>query len=218
MICKHYNTPQGCSYGDKCQFAHGPQELKIYNPNSFSDNQMDFSKNQKNLINYKIVKCKNWEKDGTCKYGKHCTFAHGDNELRSKNENIYQMQPQMLYNPFIDPMMLQMQMMNNNYFDGNQIQNFNPLINGQVDQNQLMMGMNINGNNLNNFNGNNLNRNELDLNNLNMNNMNNMNNLNMNNINNMNNLNMNSMNNNMNNSNINFNNLRNGFRINNNNN
>ncbi len=192
MICKHYNTTQGCSYGDKCQFAHGPQELKIYNPNSFSDNQIDFSKNQKSLVNYKIVKCKNWEKDGTCKYGKHCTFAHGDDELRSKNENIYQMQPQMLYNPFIDPMMLQMQMMNNNYFDGNQIQNFNPLINGQVDQNQLMMGMNMNGNNLNNFNGNNLNGNELDLNNLNMNNMNNMNNLNMNN---MNNLNMNNMNN-----------------------
>ena len=213
MICKHYNTPQGCSYGDKCQFAHGPQELKIYNPNSFSDNQMDFSKNQKNLINYKIVKCKNWEKDGTCKYGKHCTFAHGDNELRSKNENIYQMQPQMLYNPFFDPMMLQMQMMNNNYFDNNQIQNMNQLINGEVDQNQLMMKMNMNGNNLNNFNssnvnnfnGNNLNGNEVDLNNLNMNNMNNfnmnnMNNLNMNNMtnlnmNNMNNLNMNNMNN-----------------------
>ena len=191
MICKHYKTPQGCSYGDKCQFAHGPQELKMFNPNSFSENPIDFSKNQKNIINYKIVKCKNWEKDGSCKYGKYCTFAHGDNDLRSKNENLYQIQPQIMYNPFIDPMMLQMQMMNN--FDGNKMQNMNQIMNGQVDQNQLMMRMNLNGNN-NNMNMNNMNMNNM--NNMNMNNMN-MNNMNMNNMNNMNinNMNMNNMNN-----------------------
>ena len=34
---------------------------------------------------------KNFEKDGTCKYGAHCTFAHGDKELRNKTENLYQM-------------------------------------------------------------------------------------------------------------------------------
>ena len=43
------------------------------------------------MLNFKIVKCKNWEKDGTCKYGIHCTFAHGDKELRNKTENLYQM-------------------------------------------------------------------------------------------------------------------------------
>ena len=42
---------------------------------------------QKNALNYKIVKCKNWEKDRTCKYGAHCTFAHGDEEIRNKNDN-----------------------------------------------------------------------------------------------------------------------------------
>ena len=215
MICKHYKTPQGCSYGDKCQFAHGPQELKMFNPNSFSENPIDFSKNQKNIINYKIVKCKNWEKDGSCKYGKYCTFAHGDNDLRSKNENLYQIQPQIMYNPFIDPMMLQMQMMNN--FDGNKMQNMNQIMNGQVDQNQLMMRMNLNGNNLNNFNGNDLDLNNLNMNNININNMNmnNMNNMNMNNMNNMNmnNMNMNNMNisnmNNMNINNMNMNNVNN---------
>ena len=48
---------------------------------------------QKNNLNYKIVKCKNWEKDKTCKYGAHCTFAHGDTELRNKAYNLYQMGP-----------------------------------------------------------------------------------------------------------------------------
>jgi hypothetical protein len=38
--------------------------------------------------NYKIVKCKYWEKDGTCRYGTLCTFAHGDTEVRSKTDNL----------------------------------------------------------------------------------------------------------------------------------
>lgn len=28
MLCKHYDTPKGCVYNDKCQFAHGAHELK----------------------------------------------------------------------------------------------------------------------------------------------------------------------------------------------
>ena len=55
------------------------------------------NKNQNNnALNYKIVKCKNFEKDGTCKYGAHCTFAHGDNELRNKQENMMQMNNPMM--------------------------------------------------------------------------------------------------------------------------
>ena len=30
MICKHYDTQSGCSYGEKCQFAHGVEELKSF--------------------------------------------------------------------------------------------------------------------------------------------------------------------------------------------
>ena len=93
-LCKHFGTPQGCSYGDKCQFAHGNQELRLNN------NQMGYmmtpgtsglagSKTPNSMLNYKIVKCKNWEKDKTCKYGAHCTFAHGDNDLRTKSDNLY---------------------------------------------------------------------------------------------------------------------------------
>ena len=63
--------------------------------------------NQKNSFNYKIAKCKNWEQDGTCKYGIHCTFAHGDNELRNKSDNMIQMQPGM--GMMIQPFMMNMQ-------------------------------------------------------------------------------------------------------------
>jgi len=27
MLCKHFETPKGCVYKDKCQFAHGAFEL-----------------------------------------------------------------------------------------------------------------------------------------------------------------------------------------------
>ena len=63
MICKHYGTPQGCSYGDKCQFAHGQKELRTNNMQGFPAIQMaNAGKAQNNIINYKIVKCKNFEK------------------------------------------------------------------------------------------------------------------------------------------------------------
>ena len=84
-LCKHFSTPQGCSYGFKCQFAHGTNELRSNNT-SFAP----IIKNQNNMLNYKVAKCKNWEKNGTCKYGILCTFAHGDKEIRNKNENLYQ--------------------------------------------------------------------------------------------------------------------------------
>ena len=146
-MCKHYNTPQGCSYGDKCQFAHGPQELRAFNGQITQDNTMEMTKNQKSMINYKIVKCKNWEKDGTCKYGNHCTFAHGDTDLRDKTSNLYQMQQPMMMYPYMmnmnmmpmDPMMQNLGMQN---MDINQMQQMTMA--GQIDPNQLMMGVNMN--------------------------------------------------------------------------
>lgn len=66
---------------------------------------------QKDPLNYKIVKCKNWEKDKTCKYGVHCTFAHGDSELRNKSENLIQMQSNMGMGLMFQPMMMDMNTM-----------------------------------------------------------------------------------------------------------
>ena len=95
-------------------------------------------KTQNSLINYKIAKCKNWEKDKTCKYGAKCTFAHGDAELRTKPENISNMSQPFSFMPFVIdsngmPLMVQPGM----GFDFNQM----PMIPAGVDQNQLMMGM-----------------------------------------------------------------------------
>ena len=81
MLCKHFNSPKGCSFGDKCQFAHGTAELRTGGIGAGS-------KKGPNPQNYKIVKCKYWEKDGTCRYGTLCSFAHGDDELRTKSENL----------------------------------------------------------------------------------------------------------------------------------
>ena len=119
-LCKHFDTPQGCSYGEKCQFAHGSSELRINNPQGFHMMPNNPSKIQNSLYNYKIVKCKNFEKDGTCKYGDHCTFAHGDKDLRSKTENMYSMNP----NPmFMMPMVMDMPfMMPPQGMDVNQLQ------------------------------------------------------------------------------------------------
>ena len=90
-----------------------------------AQNALNLNKAQNNTLNYKIIKCKNYEKDGTCKYGIHCTFAHGDEELRSKADNLYQFNSGM---PFMLPMMVPANM------DINQMQQF--MTNGQL----MMMG------------------------------------------------------------------------------
>ena len=38
--------------------------------------------------NYKTIKCKNYEQEGTCRYGAACTFAHGDEDIRAKGQNL----------------------------------------------------------------------------------------------------------------------------------
>ena len=96
------------------------------------------NKMHNNIINFKIVKCKNWEKDGTCKYGIHCTFAHGDKELRNKTENLYQMNNPMMMMPMIYDMN-SMPVMFPPGMDMNQMQQM--MAAGGVNQNQFMMMM-----------------------------------------------------------------------------
>ena len=97
------------------------------------------NKVQNSFLNYKIVKCKNWEKDKTCKYGVKCTFAHGDTELRNKSDNLNNInQPFPMVMPFmIDQNGMPIMMQPGTGFDFNQMQ----MMGGNIDQNQLMMGM-----------------------------------------------------------------------------
>ena len=149
-LCKHFGTPQGCSYGDKCQFAHGNKELRPNNnPMAFMMQGGNGNKIHNYMINYKIVKCKNWEKDKTCKYGAHCTFAHGDTDLHTKNDNLYMSNTVPVMIPY-DMSSMPMMMPN---MDINQMQQ---MMAGNMNQNPLMMGMmmapngNIPNNNENN--------------------------------------------------------------------
>ena len=91
------------------------------------------NKSQSNFLNYKIVKCKNWEKDRTCKYGAHCTFAHGDEDLRNKADNLYQMNTNI---QMMVPMMIP---------QGMDMRQMEQIMLG----NQLMMGMGMNPNMVN---------------------------------------------------------------------
>ena len=94
-------------------------------------------KAQNNYINYKIVKCKNWEKDQNCKYGSKCTFAHGDSELRNKADNISHMNQPIPLMPFmIDQNGMPIMMQPGTGFDFNQMQMM-----GNMNQNPFMMGM-----------------------------------------------------------------------------
>ena len=88
----------------------------------------NLTKSQNSILNYKIVKCKNFEKDGTCKYGQHCTFAHGDKDLRNKTENMYQINNQVMFMPFAPyPMEGGFQVMMPPQVDMNQMQ-LNPMM------------------------------------------------------------------------------------------
>ncbi len=183
MLCRHYETSKGCVYKDKCQFAHGTHELRSANNVLINNKQVmqdsmqgnplfahqliqqnmpvmgELNQNPQKKIpnpqNYKIVKCKNYEKglsiikiDGYCKYEGFCSFAHGDSDLRKKNENSFlqmpmnpqmmQVYPQvfpqelgMMYNPYQMGMVQQPMDLNQIYGFPQPIQNLGNLPNMQ---------------------------------------------------------------------------------------
>lgn len=65
-MCKNYSEKGFCSYWNKCQFAHGPQELL---------------KNVQNTKRhtYRTKKCKSFWDTGSCRYGFRCQFLHYEN-------------------------------------------------------------------------------------------------------------------------------------------
>lgn len=63
-MCRQYSENGECKYGDKCQFAHGLNELK------------DVTRHPK----YKTDFCKTFHSKGFCPYGPRCHFIHDLND------------------------------------------------------------------------------------------------------------------------------------------
>ena len=59
-LCASFMKMGICPYGNKCQFAHGENELKIVDRSP----------------KWRSKPCANWAKFGNCRYGSRCCFKH----------------------------------------------------------------------------------------------------------------------------------------------
>lgn len=72
-LCRNWQEQDHCRYGDKCQYAHGPEDLR------------QIERHPK----YKTQVCRTYQKTGSCPYGKRCTFRHlGEDDLPSNPESL----------------------------------------------------------------------------------------------------------------------------------
>ncbi|KAL9657821.1 hypothetical protein ABK040_013159 [Willaertia magna] len=74
-LCRSWEETGQCRYGDKCQFAHGRNELRMV------------TRHHK----YKSELCNNYHYEGTCMYGTRCCFIHSIDETligRALSQNI----------------------------------------------------------------------------------------------------------------------------------
>jgi len=81
-ICKKFTEAEFCDMGEDCHFAHGKDELRtIQNP---SQGHSGGSGGNPGKVGpqYKTTMCKSFSELGSCEYGQHCLFAHGQEELR----------------------------------------------------------------------------------------------------------------------------------------
>ena len=73
-LCRPFEENGYCKYGDKCQFAHGAQELRSLNRHP----------------KYKTELCRTYHTIGFCPYGPRCHFIHNDEERRLAQQNQQQ--------------------------------------------------------------------------------------------------------------------------------
>ena len=72
-LCKKFQSTGFCPYGNKCQFAHGKEELIIKNQGK----------------NYKKRFCKSFHEKGYCPYGSRCNFRHDEKTFNETNLSYY---------------------------------------------------------------------------------------------------------------------------------
>jgi hypothetical protein len=68
-MCKNWIEQGFCRYGNKCQFAHGTQEVMI----------------KKDPVHdkYKSKECKQFHEKAFCPYGKRCQFRHEERDFKA---------------------------------------------------------------------------------------------------------------------------------------
>jgi len=66
-MCRPFQENGTCKYGEKCQFAHGTQEVRTVNRHP----------------KYKTDLCRTYHSVGFCPYGPRCHFVHALDEVRS---------------------------------------------------------------------------------------------------------------------------------------
>ncbi|CAM6104690.1 unnamed protein product [Calypogeia fissa] len=97
VLCRNYGTSEGCTWGNKCHFAHSEEELRAGQQNlkttgeksdgglgikGFQLGQLTGDAGDQGVKNFKTKLCMHHEKMGTCPHGGKCKFAHGEGELR----------------------------------------------------------------------------------------------------------------------------------------
>lgn len=71
-LCRPFQDYGFCRYGDKCQFAHGEDDLRI------------LPRHPK----YKTDLCRTYHTRGFCPYGSRCHFIHNLDEARKANDDV----------------------------------------------------------------------------------------------------------------------------------
>ena len=64
-ICRSFEESGNCRYGDKCQFAHGQDEIRLTNRHP----------------KYKTQMCRTFHSFGFCPYGPRCHFIHNEDAV-----------------------------------------------------------------------------------------------------------------------------------------
>jgi hypothetical protein len=104
-MCKNWEQTGTCLYAGRCNFAHGEEELRSASgtaaapasapapaastqavsptPASRPSTRRQIEEESERPAQlYKTRMCKNFEQNGSCKFGEKCNFAHGKEELR----------------------------------------------------------------------------------------------------------------------------------------
>ena len=83
-LCKNFMEGGECSYGPKCNFAHGPMEIRSAGSQPMMPaGPQGVTPGGMNPM-FKTSMCHNMTNEGNCIRGMMCKFAHSTNELRGQ--------------------------------------------------------------------------------------------------------------------------------------